>query len=322
MRMLYHSKLFLAFGLLLLFPLGSLGADFPSQPITMVVPYSAGGGTDVQARALASVAEKYFDQPIIILNKAGGGGAIGTAFVAQAKKDGHTLLFSVPAVLVIKPFMVKTTYTFDDVKPLMRISDSPRILMARKGTSWKNFDEMTAYAKEHPGEITYASAGTGTTTHIALEGMALRGGFELTHIPFEGCAKAVAAILGGHADLFGAIPSECYQYFKSGEAWPVAVFSEERLTDLPEVPTLKELGVDFVDSSSRGLFLPAGVPEENLTVLVEGFRKAVEDPKLQELFDNLQEQASYLDGPTFGKILTEQKDLYGQVLEKAGLKNF
>ena len=161
-----------------------------------------------------------------------------------------------------------------------------------------------------------------TTTHIALEGMALRGDFELTHIPFEGCAKAVAAILGGHADLFGAIPSECYQYFKSGEAWPVAVFSEERLEDLPEVPTLKELGVNFVDSSSRGLFLPAGVPEENVAILEEGFRKAVEDPKLQELFNKLQEQASYLDGPTFEEILTEQKDIYGQVLEKAGLKKF
>ena len=116
MAALRHSKLFFVLGLLLLFPLASLGADFPSQPITLVVPYSAGGGTDVQARALASVAEQYFDQPIVILNKAGGGGAIGTAFVAQAKKDGHTLLFSVPAVLVIKPFMVKTTYTFDDVK--------------------------------------------------------------------------------------------------------------------------------------------------------------------------------------------------------------
>ncbi len=320
-RLCKSSVLALLVGIFLV-PALCWGASFPSKPITLVVPYSAGGGTDVQARALASVAEKYFDQPIVVVNKAGGGGAIGTAFVAGAKPDGHTLLFSVPAVLVIKPFMVKTTYTFDDLKPLMRVSDSPRILMARKNTPWKNFKEMDTYARENPGKVIYASAGTGTTTHIAMEGMALQSDLELTHIPFKGCAKAVAAVLGGHADLFRAIPSECYQYFDSGEAWPVAVFSSERLKELSQIPTLKELGVDFTDSSSRGLFVPEGVPQENFAILAEGFRKATEDPKLQELFAKLQERVSYLSGEEFETILRDQKDLYGKVLEKAGLKKF
>jgi tripartite-type tricarboxylate transporter receptor subunit TctC len=300
----------------------ALAADFPSKPITIVVPYSAGGGSDVMIRAVTSVAKEHFSQPLIVVNKAGGGGAIGTAFMAQSKPDGYTLLFAVPAVTVVKPYMVKTTYSFDDVDPLIRVSDSPRILMAGKHTSWKNIDEMLAFAKANPGAVTYSSAGTGTSTHISMEGLAYQAGIKMTHIPFKGCANAVSALLGAHTDLFGAIPSECMQYFASGDAWPVAVFSEERLPELPDVPTLKEKGIDFVDSSTRALFIPNGVPAAERAALEDGFMKTLKDPRLVELFAKLKEVPAPLDGESLKKILTVQKDLYGKVLEQAGLKKF
>lgn len=300
----------------------ALATDFPSKPITIVVPYSAGGGSDVMIRAVTSIAKQYFSQPLVVVNKAGGGGAIGTAFVAQSKPDGYTLLFAVPAVTVVKPYMVKTTYSFDDVDPLLRVSDSPRILMAGKHTSWKNIDEMLAFAREIPGAITYSSAGTGTSTHISMEGLAYQAGIKMIHIPFKGCANAVSAVLGGHADLFGAIPSECMQYFESGDAWPVAVFAEERLPSLPNVPTLKEKGIDFADSSTRALFIPSGVPSAERSALEEGFTKALNDPQLVELFAKLKEVPAPMDGESLKTILTGQKDLYGKVLEQAGLKKF
>lgn len=316
-------RTFIALALCTAFLAGpAAAADFPSKPITVVVPYSAGGGSDVMIRAVTSVAKKYFSQPLVVVNKAGGGGAIGTAFVAQAKPDGYTLLFAVPAVTVVKPYMVKTTYTFDDLDPLICVSDSPRILMAGKHTSWKNLDEMLAYAKANPGAVTYSSAGTGTSTHISMEGLAYQGGIKMTHIPFKGCANAVSAVLGGHADLFGAIPSECMQYFASGDAWPVAVFTEERLPELPDVPTLKETGIEFADSSTRALFIPAGVPAAERAILAEGFQKTLEDPELVELFAKLKEVPVPMDGESLKKILSVQKDLYGKVLEQAGLKKF
>jgi tripartite-type tricarboxylate transporter receptor subunit TctC len=300
----------------------AIAGEFPSKPITIVVPYSAGGGTDVIIRAVTSVAEDYFPQPLVVLNKPGGGGAVGTAFAAQAKPDGYTILFAVPAVIVIKPYMVETPYTFEDLEPLIGVSDSPRILMAGNHTPWKNLSEMVSYAKENPGEVTYSSAGTGTSTHIALEGMAYQAGIKMTHIPFPGCADAVSAVLGGHTDIFGAIPSECMQYFKSGDAWPVAVFTQERLEELPDTPTLIEEGIDFLDSSTRAIFVPKDVPQDRRAILVEGFQKTLADPKLVELFARLQEKPVPTDGETLKSLLTKQKDLYGEVLEQAGLKNF
>ncbi|RLA84589.1 MAG: ABC transporter substrate-binding protein, partial [Deltaproteobacteria bacterium] len=123
-------KVFLAAFVLMIvafsFTAGATPVKFPTKPITIVVPYSAGGGTDLQARAIASVANKYFGQPVVVVCKPGGGGAVGAAYVAQSKPDGYTLLFAVPAVIVIKPYMVKTPYKFEDLEPLMRVSDSPR----------------------------------------------------------------------------------------------------------------------------------------------------------------------------------------------------
>ncbi len=295
---------------------------FPTKPITIVVPYSAGGGTDLQARALASVADKYFGQPVVVVCKPGGGGAVGTAYVAQSKPDGYTLLFAVPAVIVIKPYMVKTPYKFEDLEPLMRVSDSPRILVVGAQQPWKTLEELIDYAKKHPGAVKYGSAGPGTTTHIAMEGFAYAAGIKLTHVPFKGCAKAIAAVLGGHVAMFGAIPSECYQYIKAGQMRPLAVFSKERLPELPNVPTLIEKGINFSDSSTRALFLPKGVPAEVKQILHDGFKRTLEDKSFKALFKKLGEPIAYMSGEEFLKVLEQQRQFYGKVLEAIGLKKY
>lgn len=303
---------------------GTVFADnFPSKPITIVVPYSAGGGTDLQARTMTSVAKQYLGQPVVVANKSGGGGAVGTAFVAKSRPDGYTLLFAVPAVIVIKPYMTKTPYTFTDMEPLLRVSDSPRILVVGSQQSWNTLDEFVAYAKKNPGGIKYGSSGPGTSTHISMEGFAMKAGIELTHIPFKGCAKATAAILGGHAACFGAIPSECLSYIESGKMRALAVFSEKRLPELPDVPTLKEKGIDFSDSSTRALFVPKGVQPEIKEALNNGFKKIMADASFKDLFSKLGEKPAYLDGESLKKILQQQQQLfYGEVLEKIGLKKY
>ncbi|RLA79818.1 MAG: tripartite tricarboxylate transporter substrate binding protein [Deltaproteobacteria bacterium] len=301
---------------------GAAPVKFPTKPITIVVPYSAGGGTDLQARALASVADKYFGQPVVVVTKPGGGGAVGAAYVARSKPDGYTLLYAVPAVVVIKPYMVKTPYSFDDLEPLMRVSDSPRILVVGAQQPWKTLEEFLDYAKKHPGAVKYGSAGPGTTTHIAMEGFAYAAGIKLTHVPFKGCAKAIAAVLGGHVAMFGAIPSECYQYIKAGQMRALAVFSKQRLPELPDVPTLIEKGINFSDSSTRAFFLPKGVPPEVKKILHDGFKQTLEDKSFKALFKKLGEPISYMSGDEFRKILEEQKRFYGEVLEKIGLKKY
>lgn len=300
----------------------SIAGNFPSKPITIVVPYSAGGGTDLQARTMTSVAKQYLGQPVVVANKSGGGGAVGTAFVAKSRPDGYTLLFAVPAVTVIKPYMTKTPYTFTDLEPLIRVSDSPRILVVGSQQPWNTLDEFTSYAKKNPGGIKYGSSGPGTSTHISMEGFAMKADIKLSHIPFKGCAKATAAILGGHAACFGAIPSECLSYIKSGKMRALAVFSEKRLAELPDIPTLKEKGIDFSDSSTRALFIPKGVPTEVKDALHNGFKKIMADKSFRDLFSKLGEKPAYLDGESLKKILQKQQIFYGKVLEKIGLKKY
>ena len=295
---------------------------FPSKPLTIIVPYSAGGGTDLQARAITSVARQYLGQPVVVANKSGGGGAVGAAFVAKSRPDGYTLLFAVPAVIVIKPYMTKTPYSFSDLEPLMRVSDSPRILVAGSQQPWKTLDDFIAYARKNPGAIKYASSGPGTSTHIAMEGFAMKAGIKLSHIPFKGCAKATAAILGGHAACFGAIPSECLPYIESGKMRALAVFSEERLPELPDIPTLKEKGIDFSDSSTRAFFVPKGLQPEVKAALHDGFKKVMDDKSFRDLFSKLGEKPAYLDGESLEKILQKQQAFYGEVLEKIGLKKY
>lgn len=298
----------------------AVAGDFPSRPITIVVPYSAGGGTDLQARSLSSVADQYFSQPVVVTTKPGGGGAVGAAYVAKSRPDGHTLLYAVPAVTVIKPYMTKTPYAFDDLEPIIRVNDAPRILAVGSQQPFKTLEEFIDFAKKNPGKIKYGSSGPGTTQHIAMEAFAYSAGIKLTHVPFKGSAKAISAILGGHVVGFGAIPSETFQYFKSNDMRPLAVFSKERLPELPDVPTLMEKGIDFSDSSDRALFVPKCTPPEIKKALHDGFKKILEDKTFMAMFKKLGEPVSYMDGEEYMKDLASQKEFYGTVLEKVGLR--
>lgn len=324
--MFYLKKSKLVFILLLalsvVFSISSLSVakDFPSRPINIIVPYSAGGGTDLQARALASVADQYFGQPVVVSTKPGGGGAVGTSYVGKSRPDGHTLLYAVPAVIVIKPYMTKTPYRFEDLEPVIRVNDSPRVLVAGKSTPWNSIEELIAYAKKNPGKVKYASSGPGTTTHIAIEGFAYAAGIKLTHVPFKGCAKAITALLGGHVSLFGSIPSESFQYIKTGDMKALAVFTQKRMTEIPDVPTLIEKNIDFSDSSTRALFIPKNTPPEIKKALHDGFKKTLEDKSFKAMFNKLSEPVSYMDGDSFQDILKKQQVFYGEVLEKVGLK--
>lgn len=302
------------------FSQAAFAGDFPSRPITIVVPYSAGGGTDLQARSLASVADHYFSQPVVVTTKPGGGGAVGAAYVAKSRPDGYSLLYAVPAVTVIKPYMTKTPYAFSDLEPIIRVNDAPRILAVGAQQPFKTLDEFIDFAKKNPGKIKFGSSGPGTTTHISMEAFAYAAGIKLTHVPFKGNAKAIAAILGGHVVGFGAIPSETFQYFKSGDMRPLAVFSKERLPELPDVPTLMEKGINFSDSSDRALFVPKGTPPEIKKALHDGFKKIMEDKTFVAMFEKLGEPVAYMGGDEYMKVLTRQKDFYGTVLEKVGLK--
>jgi tripartite-type tricarboxylate transporter receptor subunit TctC len=305
-----------------LFSQTAVAGDFPSRPITVVVPYSAGGGTDLQARSLASVADQYFGQPVVVTTKPGGGGVVGAAYVAQSRTDGYTLLYAVPAVTVISPYMTKTPYAFDDLEPIIRVNDAPRILSVGTQQPFKTLEEFIDFAKKNPGKIKYGSSGPGTTQHIAMEAFAYSAGIKLTHVPFKGAAKVISAILGGHVVGFGAIPSETFPYFKSNDMRPLAVFSPKRLPELPDVPTLMEKGINFSDSSDRALFVPKGTPPEIKKTLHDGFKKIMEDKTFVAMFKKLGEPVSYMNGDDYMKDLVKQTEFYGNVLEKVGLKKY
>lgn len=291
---------------------------FPDRPITIIVPY-APGTSDQIARGLASELEKTFGQTVSVENKTGGGGSVGAGFVARAKPDGHTLLFSVSSVQTIAPQQTRLPYGFDDLQPVSRISIGPNVIAARADAPFKTLPEMVAYAKANPGKVSYGSSGTGGATHLAGEALARAAGIKLTHIPFQGAGPAVAAAVGGSVDLGTGFAQAIMPQVEGKRLVAIAQFGAERAKVLPEVPTFKEGGIDLVLPPHTGIWTAAGTPADVVAKLEKAFADAVKAPAFQALVDKTQTEVGYLNSAQFKEVLVEENKLFKGLLGEVGL---
>ena len=259
--------------------------SYPTKPITIVVPFPAGGTTDILARIVGQGLSKELGQPVVIDNRGGAGGNIGGALAAKAPADGYTLFMGTVGTNAINAALYKKM-PFDHVKdfqPLSRVAMVPNLLVAHPSQPFKNVKELIAYAKANPGKLNFASSGNGTSIHLSGELFKSMTGIEMVHVPYKGSAPAVADLLGGQtAIMFDNMPS-AIQHVRAGKLRPIAVTTAKRSPELPDVPTIAEAGVPGYDATSWfGLFTTAGTPEPVVSRLHGALMKVLADPEVKK----------------------------------------
>jgi tripartite-type tricarboxylate transporter receptor subunit TctC len=259
--------------------------DYPSRPITMIVPFAAGGSTDSIARTIGRGLSTAFKQPVIVENRPGAGSMMGTAMVAKANPDGYTLLMSTIA-LAINAGM-RPNLPFDPIKdlvPVVQISSLPLILVVNHQVPCNNLAEFVALAKSQPGKLNYASSGSGTSPHLAGEMFKTLAGIQMTHVPYKGNGPVLQDLLAGHVDLHFGLAGAMLPYVRDGKLKALAVTTETRIDALPDVPTIAESGYpDYEINSWQGLYAPGGTPRPIVARINSEVVQMVRSAELQQL---------------------------------------
>jgi len=304
------------------FSLGSAHAEYPDRPVTIVACFPAGGGTDLAVRMIHVELGKALGQPVIIENRGGAGGSVGTGAVARATPDGYTLL-SCSSAFVVNPSLYANV-SYDPIKdfiPIMVIGASPNVFVVPAQSKIQTMRELIAEAKANPGKMNWTSPGVGTTPQLAGELLKLKLGLEMTHIPYAGAGPANNAVLAGLVDFYVANYGSLTGLLSSGKVRPVAVTSKKRWPDLPDVPTLDELGVKDAESDTfQGVFAPARTPQPVIDRLAKEMSTILADPEMQAKYVKLGLPV-VAEGPAAFKARIEREvPMYKEVIDKAGLK--
>jgi tripartite-type tricarboxylate transporter receptor subunit TctC len=300
---------------------GTAGAsDWPLRPVSVIVPYAAGGNTDTMARMVSERLSAKLGRSFVVENVAGASGAIGAARVASAAPDGHTVIFASAAQIIIAPMVQKTSYDPQrDFVPVSIFGAGPYILAVKSALPVATVQELVAYAKANPGKLNYASAGPGGIIHLATALFATRAGIELTHVPYKSGAPALNGLLTGEIDIYFGNASELLQQASSGRVRLLAVSAPKRLPQIPDVPTVSEIYPDFQVSSWNGFLAPTGTSPAIVEALAQETRAAAQDPKIAEQLRSLGIEPSGANPQEFAQIITDERHFYRAAGKAAGL---
>jgi tripartite-type tricarboxylate transporter receptor subunit TctC len=296
--------------------------SYPSRPIHVVVPFTAGSATDTLARTLGQKLTEFSGQPVIVDNRPGAGGTIGAAMVAKSAPDGYTLLVTSaahaynPSIYANLPFDTQR-----DFVEIAAIAGQPNVLVVAKSTGIKSMAELIALAKQKPGMVTYASAGTGSGTHINGEKFRLAVGIDVVHVPYKGTPEALADVLSGRVTYFFSPISGALAYVRDGRLVALGISTAKRSSVLPDVPTVAESGLPGFDYSLWvGLFAPAGTPPELVDRIARDAAKAMQQPDVRERLANLGAEATPMTPAEFRQFVRQEMEESGKVIKAAGIK--
>lgn len=296
---------------------------YPARPVTFIVPFAPGGGTDITARTMAATLTARWGQSVIVENRTGAGGILGADAVAKAKPDGHTLLIANVGITSINPALYpKLPYNPDTAfAPISLVCELPFVLMARPALPANSVRELVAYAKSKPGVVTFASSGSGGSPHLTAEIFQAATGTKMTHVPYKGGAPAMVDLMSGQVDLLFASVLEGSGNIKSGKLKGLAVTHAMRNPALPDVPTLSEAGVKDADSGSWiALLAPAGTPAAVIAKVEAGVREAL---AIAEVRAKLVAQGAVPQASTAAELqslINSDLARYGRVIREQGLK--
>ena len=289
-------------------------AKFPDRPIRLIIPWAAGGPADAGFRILAQSVSKKLGQQVIVDNKAGASGIMGAMALQEAKPDGYTISQMHMSVLRQPLLNKQLTYNpINDLTYILQITGFVMGVVVRADAPWKTLPELLAYAKANPGKLNWGTLGIGSTQHLAMERVGIaQGGLSWTHAPYRGTADTLRALLGGEID-FASESSGWAPMVEAGQLRLLAVFTAERAKRFPDVPTVKELGIDVVIDSPGGLIGPKGMDPAVVAVLADAFRAAAQEPEHLKFLENMDQPLILLDGPAYkaamAKTYEEEKEL-------------
>lgn len=310
-------------GLLALPGIAHAQAAFPDQPIRMIVPFAAGGPADIIARVVSRAMSERVGRPIVVESRAGAGGLIGVDVTSKSRPDGHTVVMASSGAIVIIPHM-RTNMPYDplrDLTPITQVLAVPQIVSVAPGLAVRNLADLVAMAKAKPGELTFGSAGIGSSLHMAGELLKLRAGIDITHIPYGGAAPAVTDLLAGRIQILAADVPALIGQVRAGALRALAVTAAERLSILPDVPTAIEAGVpNMISETWYGIFGPANIPQDRVTILVNAARASLQDAEVRRV---LTEQGGRIVGSTpeeFNTFIRQTNATWGDVVRTTGAK--
>ena len=293
---------------------------WPQRPIELIVPFAAGGGTDVLARALAEVARKHLPQDLIVLNRAGASGAVGWTELANARPDGYK--FGIITVeLTMIPHMGLTKISSDALLPVARLNADPATIAVRADSPYRSIEELIAAARKDEAAVRIGNAGPGSLGHLAAAALQDKAGVKFNHAPYRGANPAVLDLLGGHIEAVAVTPVEVATYVAAGKIRPLAIMAEQRIqAGWEAVPTLKERGIDLLIGGWRGLAVPRNTPDAVVQTLRKAMAQTLKDPVLRETMAKQNMGEGYLDQPEFKAVIDRDNAVFKQLVDKLGIK--
>ncbi|MCM2675888.1 tripartite tricarboxylate transporter substrate binding protein [Alkalicoccobacillus plakortidis] len=321
------NKLWTGLGLSTVLLLGACGGngssgesaeDYPSKNIEIMVPYSAGGGTDILARSFAELLKEDIDQGVAVVNREGGGGAVGMQNGVSANPDGYTVSM-VTVELLTLPQQGLANFTYDEFRPVVQLNEDPAAITVKADAPWDTIEEFLADAESNVLDV--GNSGSGAIWHLAAAGLAKEAGVEFNYVPYEGAAPAITALMGGHIDAVSVSPGEVETQVEAGNLKVLGVMADERLATHEDVPTLKEVGYDISLGTWRGLAVPTETPDEIVAQMEEYFIAVGQKDEFREEIEKLNLGYKVASGEEFLSLMESQDDLFSDLISDLGLSN-
>lgn len=295
---------------------------WPAKPIRFIVPFTAGSGTDIIARAVGDTMAKGLGQPIVVENRPGAGGTIAAAQVAKSEPDGYTILVHSSGHVVNPAIYTSLSYdTLKDLSGITPLAVLPNVLVVSPTRGWKTVADLVAEAKAKPGQLNYASAGIGAATHLNAEKFKMQAGLEATHVPYKGTPEAISDIIGGRADWYFSPLNSALPLIKDGKLTALAVSTAQRTPALPQVPTTVEAGIPGSDYAFWvGMIVPAATPAAVVRRLHEEAAKAMAHPDVKDRYARLGAETMLMTPEAFNAFLKVEAEAAARIARAAGLK--
>jgi tripartite-type tricarboxylate transporter receptor subunit TctC len=317
--------LVLTVALMLAFPVFAQGVEeetsesYPSRNVRVIIPWSVGGMTDVLTRPVANHLEEQFGVPFVVENKPGGGGVVGSLEIEEAANDGYVI--GTTSMSTVSAQYVSPVYPdIHNVELISQVITIPATVTVNADSPFETLQDLLDYAKANPGKLKNSNSGSGASAHIYASYFEAVAGIEVNHIPYPAYAEAVTALLGGHVDMTNIPLPDVSAHVDSGDLRLLAIASAERHPSYPDVPTLKELGIDVVMGNYSGFVAPKGTDPEKIKILDDAIAKAMEDPEIREFLINAGYQPVYLNSEDFAKVIADAEKQLDFLVNELGVE--
>ncbi|MFB3885369.1 MAG: tripartite tricarboxylate transporter substrate binding protein [Thermodesulfobacteriota bacterium] len=305
--------------LMVIVPVLSFAQPYPTKPINLIVTFPPGGTLDVSARILATKAEKFLGQPIVVSNVGGGAGSVALGQVAKKRADGYDITACTSTGLIRIPQLRAVPYSHEDFIPIMHFTAVQSGCVVKSDSPFKTFKDLIEYARKNPGKVTYATSGAGSPMHIAMEFVAGKEGIKWTHVPQTGGAPGLAAVLGGHVTAMSD-STEWLPHVKEGSLRLLVTHGERRMKAFPNVPTLRDLGYDFINETVFMMAAPKGTPAAIINKLDEAFHKGMDDPEFVKTIQTLEFEVAYRNSADTKSYLEDAYKRFAEMIKKLNIQ--